>query len=72
MTPLHPDIPLKANEIEEKGGTTVEGDEGRDATAQMVIVRNCSTGIEGGPFLFRTSPFPPYGGNLQVLHIMVK
>ena len=28
----------------------------------------CSTVKEGGPFSLNTSPFPPYGGNLQQVH----
>ena len=28
----------------------------------------CSTAKEGGPFSLTTSPFPPYGGNLQRIH----
>ena len=28
----------------------------------------CSMAKEGGPFSLTTSPFPPYGGNLQQIH----
>ena len=28
----------------------------------------CSMVKEGGPFSLTTSPFPPYGGNLQQIH----
>ena len=40
----------------------------REDTEASQRGERCSTGIEGGPFLFRISPFPPYSGNLQVLH----
>ena len=32
------------------------------------LITWCSTVKEGGPFSLTTSPFPPYGGNLQQIH----
>ena len=39
-TPLHPDIPPRVNETGEKEETTTEGIIGRDAMAQMGVVRS--------------------------------
>ena len=40
----------------------------REDTQASQREEGCSTAKEGGPFLFITSPFLPYGGNLQQFH----
>ena len=45
-----------------------ENQENNRRNRRADYAKMCSTAKEGGPFSLSTSPFPPYGGNLQQVH----